>query len=361
MSQTRPLAMQETNGHYIFPKKILFREMVQDYDGLRLRKSLEAIKSAKFTKKIIDLFDTHDTVKNNLVGNVRNIYLDVDKWRGDVYFQKKKLTNDQKQQLLTGEKRDLSIGFEYNLVLTPELSNIDGDQTKIIVDHIAWVDHGRCPLPQCGLDQKRFANRLKLEDQANTSLRAHEIIKLPKPEQEPEIEPEQESEVINMTECDEKDKRIKELETKLEAKDSSERVILNEKIETLTTQLKTKDEAFKTEKEKLVKEKAALQKVHDAQKVILDQAEEEEKAKLIKEIVSKSTFTEEELKEWSLEKLKEAMATIQKAKPVTVDGYPPGTDGQTGADNKQVSSLTEPTDLRTLIVKPLKATTTEGT
>lgn len=374
MSITIPAEMIKTSEAYIYPQRKLFREMVQVYDGLILRKTLEAIKKAKFKTDPTPFFDTHDAISLNLIGDVRNLTLDLDGiqgWRGDVYFQKDKLSEDQKIALLTGQKRDLSIGFEYTLVTTPEDPGVYGDQTEIVVDHIAWVDQGRCTLPYCGLDKDEIASMNMLQDQGQlklsktfkTKFKCKDHIQFLSDSEIMYSKNNSNKEMVKIMAndsntgngtcgCDAKakDSRIKELEAQLKTIDAGEKENLTAKIKELSDKIA----AFQTEKEALTKQLAEMKDTSDAQKASLEKYQKIERDALVKEITEKSEYKAEELKDLALDTLNERLDIIKKAKTDITRGYPAGDSGSgsgSGGKEKAMSSIDGTTNLMSLLPK----------
>lgn len=324
------MPMFDTPQHFIFPKKVIFREMIQDYDGETLFKDNEAVKTAKFPVIPVPLFNDHDVSKPQ-IGDVRNLVFDYDKWVGDVYFQKDQLTETQKYLLLTGQKKDLSVGFEYTLVKTPDAPSFDGKQTDIVVEHIAWVDEGRCPTPYCGLDQ--LYQKQQAQDQQNKRLKEIEVFPL-------------------VTECDELRRINSELEAQLKAVDSAEKNDLTEQIKTLTekitgadTALKTQLTDFETKEAESTKKYEELETQFKEKAKALDVYEKTERDDLVKAILKTTQYTEDDFKDKTLAEVQEEKARIDKINPKIITGYPAGQDGEVGEDEKPQSSLTEETDI----------------
>lgn len=326
------MPMFDTPQHIIFPKKVIFREMIQEYDGEILFKDNEAVKNAKFEKNPLPFFNDHDISKPP-IGDIRNLVFDYDKWRGDVYFQKDKLTEDQKYLLLTGQKKDLSIGFEYTLVPTPDAPSFDGKQTDISVSHVAWVDEGRCPTPYCGLDQL-YQKQQAQDQQNNKRLKEIEVFPL-------------------VTECDELKLRNSELEAQLKAVDSAEKDDLTKQIKTLTEKITGADEALKTQVTDFETKEAESTKKFDEletqfkEKVkALDAYEKTERDSLVKAILKTTQYKEDDLKDMTLAEVLKEKGRIDKINPKIITGYPAGQDGgEVGEDELPQTSLTEQTDI----------------
>ena len=269
--------MIETDEFIAFPNKIMFRAMTQQFErGIRMRKSEHEVKNAKFVEDVIPLVNDHD--KTQIIGYAENFkYNTKDKaWYGDVMFEKKHLTEDQLQQIHTLAKRDLSIEYEYSFKKNSDeqfkKSGILGDQTKLLIHNIAWVDSGRCSWPKCGLDTKNLLTSIDSQEPTRLFLTEHYKNILGKKE-------------INMTDCDHK-----ELKEKL-AEQTAE-------IKTLTDSL----EKYKEDNEKFVAE---------------------QKDTLISLITEKTGKDAKHYKDKSNELLLEL---LEELKDIKKDGYPDGTN-----------------------------------
>ena len=141
--------MSETSDQIIFIQKTLFRAMKQPYGDLIMLKSKEEVAKAQFTNSIIDLRIDHE---DRVIGEVRNINLVGDEWKGDVIFIKSKMTEEELSDIRTLKKRDLSIGF-FNTPVKSNIQGIDIEQTDLLIEEVSWVEEGRCSFPLCGLDK----------------------------------------------------------------------------------------------------------------------------------------------------------------------------------------------------------------
>lgn len=243
-----------------FPSKPLFKAMTQEHAGHgRLRKTPEEVQKAKFVEKSIPLRNEH----RQKIGFVDNFVFKNDSWEGDVIFNKRSMNKDDIHKLLTGQKKDLSIGYQYTLVKDNNDIGSDGDQTDLLIDHVAWTQKGRCTSDQgCGLDSTT-ENRITGHDTA-----------------------------ILMSDCDEKDLKIQEL----------------------TAEIAT-----------LKSERAGL----DSQLSDLGNYQEAEKVTLKKEILLRSNYGEDSLKELTLDDLKDRLAVIKMGKgqdSPDLPAFPPGTE-----------------------------------
>jgi hypothetical protein len=76
------------------------------------------------------------------------------KIKGRMTFLKKRLNEDQIELIRSKARPDVSLGFYYSEDRTP--GNWNGEaydyvQRDFIFDHVASVNHGRCPHPMCGI------------------------------------------------------------------------------------------------------------------------------------------------------------------------------------------------------------------
>ena len=141
----------ENPSSIIFPQKVIFREGKQRYGDKTLLKSMNSIKNAKFESDQIPLRNEHH--EQDPIGYTTNMKRKGNKWLADIHFDKTKLDQHQLTSLKNYDKRDVSIGFNYNLEPS-DLEGVDGEQTNIVVDHLAWTYSGRCSYPSCGLDSE---------------------------------------------------------------------------------------------------------------------------------------------------------------------------------------------------------------
>ena len=73
----------------------------------------------------------------------------------DFHYEKNKLSHEEERQLITGEKADVSMGFDALHIKTEGVfggEKFDGIQTDLDIDHYAWTQKGRCSEADgCGL------------------------------------------------------------------------------------------------------------------------------------------------------------------------------------------------------------------
>ena len=113
------------------------------YPDGQYRKTLADIQGLQFATEETPLHDNH---RGRVIGKVVNKQLAHDRWVGDIVFTKALLTPEELHQLLTLQKKELSIGFSY----TP----LDDRQTDILVEEVSWTEAGRCG-SACALDSTR--------------------------------------------------------------------------------------------------------------------------------------------------------------------------------------------------------------
>lgn len=140
--------MRRIDNWIVFDGRTLFKAMVQDFGDVRLRKSPEAVKNARFNGERVNLVVDHD--EGRTIGEVRNMRYVPTKWLGDVWFDTKRMTPEQVHKLQSGQVKELSIGYRYKLEPSQE-ADVAGVQTDIQVEHVAWVAQGRCG-SACALD-----------------------------------------------------------------------------------------------------------------------------------------------------------------------------------------------------------------
>ncbi len=272
----------------------MIKAMIQEYNGVKLRKTPEAIKAAKFTHVSIPLRNDH--YNYDTIGEASNFRQVGDEWRGDIYFDKSKLNEIDLGKLRRLEKKDLSLGYNYKLHKIKN-DKFEGDMTDLLINHLAWVDTGRCSSADgCGLDS------------AEDYLQAHD-------------------KVIIMTKCDEIEAENKQLREKLTANDADYKA----QIETLQT---------------LNVDLVVLNKGLDAR---IAEYEVADKADTIKEIIERSNYAEDSLTTLTLKDLKEKLETLKMGK--AHDSYPPGKNVKKEDINYDV---TKTQDMTKLAKKPPK-------
>lgn len=255
--------MLENDDFIIFPQKTMIKSMVQEYNGVKLNKSPETIANAKFVSKFIPLLNDH--YNNEAIGQATNFKHVGDEWRGDIYFDKSKLNETDLGKLRRLERKELSLGYKYDLKKLED-DEIFGDMENLRVEHLAWVETGRCSSDDgCGLDS------------SDETQHAHDT-------------------VIIMTKCDEIEAENKLLKEKLTATDS----VSENNRDTI---------AKLTEQSKKLSEQ-------------LDGYQALDRADTMKEIIEISSYAEDSLEKLSLQDLKDKLETLKKGK--AHDNYPPG-------------------------------------
>ena len=271
--------MIENDEFIMFPEKTMFRAMVQQFGLIKMRKSEEDVKKAKFIEKIIPLVNDHDVTQ--IIGYAENFTYHADKksWTGDILFEKKYLSDSQLKQIRSLAKRELSIEYEYTLKKNSEdefkKTRIIGDQTELLIHNIAWVNSGRCE-SVCGLDTKNLLRAI--DSNENAKLFSHEVYKLP-----------------------DKDCDHKELKSQIVEKDSEIK-----KLTEYAAKMKTTVDAY-------------LNKERDS---------------IVEQLTKKTGKDAKHYKEKSLELLKEL---YEEVKDVKKDGFPDGE--QVEQDDKKFNEL----------------------
>lgn len=269
--------MLETSDSFIFTGITIVRSAIQEYSEGKMRKSPKAIKELRFTGDEIELRDEHE---GKILGKANNFIRKGLKWVGDVFFAKKHMTEDQIEELRTLKKRDVSVGFSY-VEVASDNEEFFADQTEIIVDHLAWVLTGRCSYPSCGLDSK-------------TTRKTNNDV------------------LILTPDCDDR----------LKANDSAHKTLLD-----------AKNNAFIAKDKELTE----FKKHHDAVLKTLEKYQKDEKERIIKEIIQKSSYEADSLKDHTLDALNLTLEILSKAKDAKV-GFP---DGATDAEGNPLKTKTD--------------------
>jgi hypothetical protein len=139
------------------------REGVYPYDdGLAFKPGTELAAAVESSGDLRILWDhpaervvtSHKQVK----GFAQGIHAEKDnhgvKIKGSMSFYKKRMTTDQVELIRSKIRRDVSLAFYYTEDRTPGTWNgkrYDYKQQDFLFDHVASVDHGRCPYPICGI------------------------------------------------------------------------------------------------------------------------------------------------------------------------------------------------------------------
>jgi hypothetical protein len=348
------MSFKETEEEIIFEQKTMFAEGIQDYETglviddeeiiIKMAKLPKHVRDAKFVDSVIPLNDEHN--KSRVIGFVDNFVLVEDQnkgvhWNGDFHFQKKMLSPNDLEQLQSLEKRDVSIGFFFTPIEADENDPFDIIQTEILIDHVAWTIEGRCSYPTCGLDNKpqesNIVNLLnivkeKYNNDSKKSLNFDSKIR---------YFDHMDFEVLNImpNDCKDKDAKIKSLETENDSL-KAENLILKttndsteSKIKTLNVEhsnlIKEQDSKLKAVTKELEDLKIAItaeRKTFDSNKKILEAYQVKEMDSLKKFIIESGGYTTEELKDYTLDNLKNVVEIISKIKPGFPVGSSPGSD-----------------------------------
>lgn len=155
-------AITETSEYLTVEPVTLIREGVYPYeDGRALKPGDELTKAAQVSR--VYLAWDHPPLRiitrpQEIKGFVDGLHAEKDgkgvKVKGRLSFFKKNLTADQAELIRSKVRRDVSLGFYYSEDRTPGSWNgqpYDYVQRDFVFDHVASVDHGRCPFPQCGI------------------------------------------------------------------------------------------------------------------------------------------------------------------------------------------------------------------
>jgi len=152
----------ETSEFMTVDPVTLIREGVYPYeDGMVLKPGDELAKGAEVSRLYV-AWD-HPPVRiitqpQEIKGTVDGLRAEKDskgvKIKGTLTFIKNRLTADQLELIRSKIRRDVSLGFYFTIDRTPGTWNgqrYDYVQRNYVFDHVASVDHGRCPFPQCGI------------------------------------------------------------------------------------------------------------------------------------------------------------------------------------------------------------------
>ena len=148
----------------VFPNRVFAKEIVQRYDSedKDMYKSANEIKQMvrnmeKFPPAISWEHPPTDTLTSlkQVMGQVKNPRFKDGRAIADLEYSRKQLGEDKYQELLTGKKPDLSIGFFYDEDPTPgqhQGKAYQSQQKNIFVNHVATTSQGRCGTEEgCGL------------------------------------------------------------------------------------------------------------------------------------------------------------------------------------------------------------------
>jgi hypothetical protein len=152
----------ETSEYLTVEPVTLVREGVYPYDDGRALKPGDELAKAAQVSRLYIAWD-HPPLRiitrpQEIKGFVDGLHAERDnkgvKVKGRLSFNKKMLTQDQVELIRSKARRDVSLGFYYAEDRTPGSWNgqpYDYVQRDFVFDHVASVDHGRCPFPQCGI------------------------------------------------------------------------------------------------------------------------------------------------------------------------------------------------------------------
>lgn len=153
----------DETAEYLFIQPVtVAREGVFSYpDGKAFKPGDELSRAAEVSRMYICWDHPPGQIVTNrgqIIGHVEGVHIEKDskgvKVRSILIFHKKKLTEDQRELIRSGARRDVSTGFYYEEDRTPGTWNgqpYDYVQRDMLFDHVASVDHGRCSYPNCGI------------------------------------------------------------------------------------------------------------------------------------------------------------------------------------------------------------------
>lgn len=170
----------ETSEYLTVEPVTLVREGVYPYEDGRVLKPGDELEKAARVSRLYIAWD-HPPLRvitrpQEIKGLVDGVHTEKDnkgvKVKGRLSFDKKSLNQDQLELIRSKIRRDVSLGFYYTEDHTPGSWNgqaYDYVQRDFVFDHVASVEHGRCPFPQCGIGVD--ANTLNLQAGMGASVR----------------------------------------------------------------------------------------------------------------------------------------------------------------------------------------------
>jgi hypothetical protein len=154
-------SLTEANGVLAVPA-IAAKEMVYDYDGLKILKPFDELKAAALFCSGIPVTREHPksgivTDRREVLGFFRDPVAEDGQLRGILEIADKDLIADVKNKKLS----EVSAGFFCALDRNPgefKGEQYDAVQRNVFLNHIAVVEHGRCSLAQgCGINLDAYA------------------------------------------------------------------------------------------------------------------------------------------------------------------------------------------------------------
>jgi len=159
-----------TEDEIIFRNVVTTKEGVFTYeDGKWYKPAFEIKKTSENTDKTPLATGTHaDWREIGYVVKPKNgRHYKQGKMIRDWHFNKSEMTDSEKEELLTGKKMDVSIGYKSDDVkLAGKFLTLpyDGVNTNIDVDHFLWTQKGKCSEPDgCGLRRSDSAENIRYD------------------------------------------------------------------------------------------------------------------------------------------------------------------------------------------------------
>jgi len=156
----KDFAVDETSEYlYVHPVSMAMEGVYPYSDGMAFKPAVELEKATNVSRMYICWDHPPANVvtrREEIKGNVDGLHFDRknNKVKGRLAFIKSALSEDQCELIRSGARRDLSLGFYYEEDRNPGNWNgqkYDYIQKNMLFDHVASVDHGRCPFPECGI------------------------------------------------------------------------------------------------------------------------------------------------------------------------------------------------------------------
>ncbi len=316
--------VEEDEEFLIFKDVVLAREGVQQYSDGRAHKSADELeKYAPFAngwavvgghppEKLLTRVDdiAGETRNSHFVKNLldpKTKRTNIRGVRSDLVVYKSKVDAKMLDDLRSGKKNDVSIGFLFDSDRTPGTWNgeaYDYTQTNMFPNHLAYgIERGRCPSPYCGLaaDEVTLVEDemliIRADDGSERRYKLMEDVGV----DQPRTEAERAKAHFNISDEDwealsakEKKEKIKELPKRGSGGDVMENAEIDKKIEELKTQkeeLRDKVDAHYKVQEP-VEENSEIAELWEKIDEVSAQIEAYIEAKVLKEVIGDDCWSE---------------------------------------------------------------------
>ena len=148
--------VEEVDGVAWFRDVSLSKEMVQDYGDVKVLKCADELGAAVPFLNLRPVTKDHPaegivTCRDEICGHVENSKMSDGELVGDLAIT----CDTLKEEIKSGARRDVSIGFHADWDLTPGVLGdvaYDAIQRNILIDHVAVVERGKCSVSDgCGI------------------------------------------------------------------------------------------------------------------------------------------------------------------------------------------------------------------